>query len=104
MYAASRKRFASRPYLYDADRPAISFVTAMLIYFGLAAGLSVAFDAYRGDSSAISSLFARPYLGVFSMFAGACAWWREQRNWKKFVVDEAEEMMLGPIAERELQK
>jgi hypothetical protein len=82
----------------------MSFVAAMLIYFGIAAGLSVAFDAYHADASALSSLFARPYLGVFSMFAGACAWWREQRNWKKFVVNEAAEMMLGPIAERELQK
>jgi hypothetical protein len=94
-----REDSARRPYLYNAARPVFSFVTALLIYLGGMFALTSAIAACMDDPAPVSGLFVMPYWGPLAMWIGACSWWGERRQWQRYVVKKATDVMIGPVEE-----
>ena len=98
-YATWRVRAAARPYLYRAERPVFSFFISVFAYVGGFCILTAVLGEIVGQTSASAGVFSKPYWGVIFAWLGACSWWGERRNWRRYVASETTEMMLGPIAE-----
>jgi|GEM_PF-4996955 len=103
-YAGWRETSAARPYLYNSTRPALSFVVAVFAYIGGAYSFNIVLSMIFGQPSASVDLFSRPYFGLLFAWLGACSWWGERRNWRRYVEERATEMMIGPVDELGEQK